>query len=185
VRPRDQPDRARRGDWRGVDLPIAKYTGTAAFPVFSPPAAANARTPDVLQTLGIRTVLAAHSSAPNTASPAARAGVDGIRIPVSYHPKMFARFIAKIAHGYAVAFLGPDSFEPSLVPSILGTSDEVGRWVGSPSGSMFDQNDIQGHRIRVGIDSSGQAVIAAIQLFADSGAPEYFVIAGRAVPGQN
>jgi len=51
----------------------------------------------------------------------------------------FARLIGKIAHGYAVAFLGVDGFVPSVVPAIIGASDDIGVWVGTAGATLFEE----------------------------------------------
>jgi hypothetical protein len=58
-------------------------------------------------------------------------------------------------------------------------SDEIGHWVGSPGGSMFDDPPSRGHRIRLGTIEDTSAIMAAIHLFADAGTPEYLVVVGQ------
>jgi len=57
-------------------------------------------------------------------------GADRI-VPPDLDVKSFARFVAKMAYGYAVERYGLEAFERTFVlPAILGTSDDIGRWVG-------------------------------------------------------
>ena len=58
-------------------------------------------------------------------------------VPRDYRPEDFARFIAKMGYGYAVAAYGLDLFvacvgRPSsyVLPALLGERDDIGRWVG-------------------------------------------------------
>ena len=186
ARPTSFPGRVRRdGEWREIELSIPEYTGTAAFPIFGLASAWTGREDDELELKGLRVVLASAGTVSSaTWTPQQRAGAEAVEIPIHYDfakdPKVFARFIAKIAHGYAVDFFGVDGFRPSLIPSILGESDDIGSWVGTPTATTFAEPPNRGHRVRVGDDRNG-GVIASVQLFADSGAPEYFVLVGRLV----
>ena len=58
-------------------------------------------------------------------------------LPRDYRPEDFARFIAKMGYGYAIAAYGLDLFvdgigRPSsyVLPALLGERDDIGRWVG-------------------------------------------------------
>jgi hypothetical protein len=173
----------RGGGWEQVDLPIPEYTGTAMFPVLDLPSAWTGRSGDDLIVKDQYVALAsAATRSGGVWDPASQAGANAVRIPLDYDPVRgpvdFARFIAKIAHGFAVAFFGIDGFVPSAVPAILGEAEDVGAWVGSPAASLFEEPPERGHRVRVGDDRQG-GVIAGVQLFADSGAPEYLVCVGR------
>lgn len=179
-RPVEVPVEVRHGaEWHEVMLPVSKYTGAAAFPVFrEPPAFRGSEEADLVWD-AIRTVTASAGTTTTDDTPAGRAGADGYRIPVAFDPKAMARLLAKIAHGYAVDFFGLDSFEAYLPPAILGDSDDVGRWVGSPGASLFADPPNEGHRIRIGTAGETRRIIAGIQLFANAGAPEYFVVVGE------
>jgi hypothetical protein len=184
ARPTAFPARVRRqGEWQEVELSVPEYTGTAVFPIFGLPSAWTGRDTDDLELKGLRVILASAGTVSSTTwTPQGQAGAEAVEIPVQYDftrdPAVFARFVAKIAHGYAVDFLGIDGFRPSAVPAILADLGDIGAWVGTPSATMFEGPPNRGHRVRVGDDRNG-GVIATIQLFADSGAPEYFVLVGR------
>lgn len=179
--PATLPAQVRRGRvWHDVDLPINQYTGGAILPLFGPPTeTVGGPDPGGLVAKGSFVLTATPSGADTSLSVATRAGGEAYRVLTAVDLTAFARLIAKIAHGYAVDFFGLDGFEPNLPPAILGDAGDIHRWVGSPASSMFDAPAERGHRVRVGVDRRGTTVIAAVQLFADAGAPEYFVVVGR------
>lgn len=163
-----------------VSLPLPQYTGAAPFPVLGLPTFLQGNLDDgELRVGSIKTVLASGAGALPTDSPAVRAGAKGYRLPVRYDQKSIARMVAKIAHGLTVEWLGLDGFTPYLPPMILGHSQDLGRWVGSPSASLFDEAPDRGHRFRVGTLDDSPLLIAGVHVFADSGAPEYLVVVGQ------
>jgi hypothetical protein len=179
-RPLSMPAEVRRGGtWFDESLPVSKYTGAATFPIFREPPFLHRIEDDELKWDMIRTILASGVDAVATDSPAVRAGADAYRMPVGFDPKAIARMVAKIAHGYAVEFFGVDGFIPYLSPAILGHTDDIGRWVGSPGGSLFDEPPGRGHRIRVGTYENTVGIIAGVHLFADAGTPEYLIVVGE------
>jgi hypothetical protein len=97
-------------------------------------------------------------------------------------PQQFSRWLAKIAHAYAVARLGLGGFEPTLLDLIHGRNLAIGpELVGSdpetppPASSVLHQLDLLQH---------ARFVVVRIRLFASSsidGAhplPVYLVVAG-------
>lgn len=60
-------------------------------------------------------------------------GGQGLRRTQGQRPVAFARVIAKVAYGFAVANGALDAIEGEsfVVPAILGKVDEIGRWVGT------------------------------------------------------
>jgi hypothetical protein len=178
--PTTMPAEVRRGgEWLEVDLPITEYTGTAGFPVFSEPAVLHTGQPDDLVVRSIFTVTGVAGGEDPSVSPATRARAKSYRVPVLYEPKAIARMVAKIAHGYAVDFFGLDAFVPYLTTAILGQTDDIGRWVGTPGGSLFGEPADRGHRIRVGTYEDTVGIIAGVHLFADAGTPEYLAVVGE------
>lgn len=99
--------------------------------------------------------------------------------------ELFRRFLAKIAHSYAIAKIGFDSVEPFLPNGIMGNDDEEMRHlVGGQSQNdhIMDQFDTYEHQLAIWpIDhDSGQILVVAIRLFASLGMPTYEAIVGRA-----
>ena len=101
-------------------------------------------------------------------------------------PGEFARFLAKIAHGYAVAMFGIDGFNPLLTDLILGRNVvRAPELVGSepeiepPASGALHQLDL--------LETEKNFLIVRIRLFASSsiegahGFPTYLVIAGAKI----
>lgn len=90
----------------------------------------------------------------------------------------FARFIAKMAYGYAVEKYGLDAFdEVYVLPAILGKSDDVGRWVGCSDRREFPIRDCN---ISVGFKLlSGDELVVKIKMFPRFDGAEYVVVVGK------
>ena len=72
---------------------------------------------------------------------AKRLGADKVLLP-RYDVEVFARFIAKMAYGYAVERYILNAFEAVyIVPAILGETNEIGRWVGCTDRREFPRRD--------------------------------------------
>jgi hypothetical protein len=95
----------------------------------------------------------------------------------------FAKMLAKIAHGSAVAEFGLGSFEPLLLEIILGDGMDKDpfRYIGG--GPDIETQLL--HRTEVGThEFKGERYAAArIRLFGALGSPSYFVLAGRIPEG--
>lgn len=52
-------------------------------------------------------------------------------VSVIINPYIFCRMLAKIAHAYAIAELGADTFQEFLPEIILGTDDKIAPYIGS------------------------------------------------------
>lgn len=98
------------------------------------------------------------------------------------------KVISKIAHGFLSYHLGRDQFEPFLIPSILGDTANHGYFIGTitniPPGEKLHEikitNVITLFSDRNG-DQFGKLLMVRVRLFSKFGAPEYAVIAGRAI----
>jgi hypothetical protein len=99
-------------------------------------------------------------------------------LPPRYRVEDFARFIAKMAYGYAIERYGLNAFEKVYVLSaILGESDDVGRWVGCSDRREFPVrqcNVAVGYRIIL-----GDELIVKIKMFAQFDGAEYVVVIGQ------
>ncbi|HEX7722044.1 MAG TPA: hypothetical protein VF397_07790 [Pyrinomonadaceae bacterium] len=95
--------------------------------------------------------------------------------------KIFARMLAKIALGTAVARFGIQGFEPMIRNFILRDQNEGGHWVGGFAGTQRPQFPLsQLHRIRIMTRTlpAGTFIIVEVHLFAQYGAPTNYVIVG-------
>jgi hypothetical protein len=96
-------------------------------------------------------------------------------------PLHFARMIAKIAYCYAVARYGAESFQPVIVPLILGQIDCAQLFVGGDaSAEPPDQNQVLHDIFRLDCqkDTGPGNFGVAIRLFAMMGMPRYHAILG-------
>ena len=89
------------------------------------------------------------------------------------------RLFAKIAHGFAVAIYGIDSFVPWLPEFILG--DDTCNLQYYVAGYENKIPDLAGdHKISIGtVESDPNILMASVRLFCKFGAPEYDVAVGR------
>lgn len=116
-------------------------------------------------------------------------GPGKIAVNISYNPNSFARMLAKIAYGFAVAHFGIDDIEDlGILSAIKAETDDIGRWVGNVDGEKFAPNTVL-HSWQLGIESSyeidapketvkGQ-LIYKISLFSLFNTPEYTVVVGN------
>ncbi len=99
-------------------------------------------------------------------------------------PYRFARFIAKVAYGYAVAEVGLHCFRPLARDIILGRSNDYFHFVGSAPSEPPDSGWPRGGKHHFGItirfvqDSIG-LVVVDIKLFAEAGTPVYHAVVGE------
>lgn len=91
----------------------------------------------------------------------------------------FAQTIAKIGYSYAVAegHIKKVKSQPLLLSSLLGKSNDIGRYVGTSHKHELYQG--LRHRLAVYEDKKKGLLIAEVQLFADSQTPIYEVIIGH------
>lgn len=159
-----------------IELPIDRYPILLHFPVFSPPALIDPEG----YTSGIRIKGAVTIGYGPTPEQVMRdLGVTKIRINQTLDPINFARMIAKIAYAYAAAedqirFLKADS---TVIPGILGDSEDIGRWVGTLT-EPLQAHKGHLHRISMTQDYSRGLLVGEVQLFSDVQTPSYGVILG-------
>jgi hypothetical protein len=145
------------------------------LPIFPPPAALNNRSyeggievlsmDEIQLSEKMEDIAAAHK-------------VDKILFP-DYPWEKFARFIAKVAYGYAVAQYSLNAFEKVyVVPAILGETNDIGRWVGC--------SDIREFPPRNGVIVSGgfriipeRDLLVKIKMFPMFDGAEYVVLVGK------
>ncbi|CAN5498432.1 hypothetical protein BH10PSE12_BH10PSE12_08080 [soil metagenome] len=108
----------------------------------------------------------------------------GIVLP-PVHRSDYLRSLAKTAHAYAVAELGADSFEPFLKDVILGTSDELARFVGDMPGVASIEGP-SGHSFKITLGETPTSLGAAsgllvvfMQFWAELGCPPHLVVVGK------
>ncbi len=107
---------------------------------------------------------------------------DQVEFPTYGSSEVVGRLLAKIAHTYAVAELGPDAFRPYLLGIIRGQDAGLMRHlIGSAAGAEPARGDL--HEIEIlpanALDT-GKLVIVKIRLFSNSpGVATHYVVAGE------
>ncbi len=97
-------------------------------------------------------------------------------------PPIFARFLAKVAYGFAVWHYGLDCIDENyIVPSIRGDDTRLGRWIGSvkEEDQLIHTKGV--HLSLAGITADG-TIIVRLRLLALFDTPEYIVIIGKIKP---
>ena len=116
-------------------------------------------------------------------------GPGKVSFDIAYNPNNFARMIAKIAYGFAVAHFGLDDIEElGIVSAIKGETDDIGKWVGCVVDEKFALNSVL-HSWQLQINASYEigapketisgVLIYKICLFSLFGTPEYTVVVGN------
>jgi len=106
---------------------------------------------------------------------------DGQRVKLStVNMQQFSRMLAKIAHAYAIAEYGENSFVPMLPDLILGKSDTSAYLVGGDVSAPLLDEPVLHHIYRQDCLSNGvEYMLIAIRLFAFVGMPRYHVVVGK------
>lgn len=107
---------------------------------------------------------------------------DKIKFPVNFSAEDVTRFLAKVAHGYAISKLGFSNFSELYLPRfILGETDGIQTYVGGyHSPLVLSVLDGGGHN-RMQLRDREEFISVLIQLFIDSGAapPIYEIVVGK------
>jgi HNH endonuclease len=111
----------------------------------------------------------------------------GIAIEGQFDMRAFSRLLAKIAHCYAVAEYGLETFRPLLCDFILGRNKNQAHYIGGSDITLLDQI-VDGKRAthlqQLGIYSVGNRhfLCAMLQLFSTIGFPVYWIVVGDPTP---
>jgi len=164
------------GAERTIDAPLDEAPVAFFFPVFAAPAVVSPQG----YSRGVRvrgSAMVAYGNEHQTI--VAREGAKSFRMSQTTTPVAFARMIGKIA--YAMAFADGSLQRLSkvypIVSSILGETDEIGRWVGSYSEHPVKRPGLLHHLVAREHRDLG-LLVYEVQLFADSQAPLYSVVLG-------
>jgi HNH endonuclease len=107
---------------------------------------------------------------------------------VVMQPIEFGRLLAKIAHSYAVAELGLNSFFPLTLDVILGRTDDISYVVGGSyeiAPRVPDAGHLTSIEYRVDPYMKKSLIIVNIRLFASIHTPSYHVVVGRIQEAQH
>lgn len=115
-----------------------------------------------------------------------------VQLKLRLYAADFARVLAKIAYCYAVSQVGLEAFaEVTVLPAILGSSDDVGHWVGTYAKEEAKASDSTLlHRLNLMLipsdpanETAGLIAVVHVQLFSTSPSPGYRVVVGMLHPG--
>jgi hypothetical protein len=108
-----------------------------------------------------------------------------VGVSLQIEPIAFARMLAKIALGIAVAKLGPNAFEPVVQPLILGHDHRYWHWVGGFAGQNHRvEKTTSLHTVRLTSRNTlrGTFVVVHIYLFSEFAVPGNYVVVGTFSP---
>lgn len=154
-------------EWRDVDL--AEHPFTYQVPIFVGPG--------LLTGHPVRQGEFAITGVGAYFAPGALANLQAKRAAAftPFIPDDIARFVAKIAHAYAVAQLGIAGFQPLLLDTILGRDDNIALLVGS--GEAPTPHGVGYHQL--GLFEERGLLVAAVKLFAGlADMPTYIAVVG-------
>jgi hypothetical protein len=164
-----------------IDAPIEDHPILLPAPIFLPPAFLdNRQYTSGIQCVGVRGI----KWGPDPEDVLKKYDAKQMSVSVDTQPADFARMLGKIAYSYAAAELGRTAFQDVFIlPAIMGTGDDVGKWVGGgpdtlpiPDGAL--------HYLQLdatpSLNNSNALVVVHIKLFANSPTPVYSVVVGSA-----
>jgi len=162
-----------------IDIPIDQYPAILALPRFKLPAIIDKRSYDRgIGLNGLYHILLGRKSLREVGR---ELNADSLTYTVTYRGFKggfsFARLLAKIAYGLAVARFGANVIDTAyVIPSILGKSDDVGKWVGTEGESSSTTGCL--HDARTFVENGD--IYVRIRLFAclPGTCPVYLVVVG-------
>lgn len=98
-----------------------------------------------------------------------------------YSPTDFAKMLAKIAYGFAVAQNGLDGIKtPYVLDALLNKKDDIGMWVGCNADAKEFSTGVDDFEIRLNfINSPKRDIVVEIKLFGKLETPTYLVVVGE------
>jgi hypothetical protein len=155
-------------------LSISEHPTYLALPRFAAPAVLRkADQPNIVVENRIFQTLVGAKTLPQTST---RFGGAQVNVQVCLDIYAFARILGKIAHGF-VSAADMGDVVTHLPAAILAQDESIGWWVGEAPDITVESQGLHGVKLSV---SDGN-VHVRIRLFAQLGAPEYLVVAGRLV----
>ncbi len=183
-RPQERPKSfdytvSKNGKEQVVNIPASEITTIFTMPIFNQPGCMTNN--QQVNGFAVRG-MSLHGSTSSLEKLKAKYDMDSINY-TSTLDNSFLRLLAKIAYGMVVLKYGLDAIQEAFVlPSILGTKDDVSVWVGckNPDKSPALLRRVKGIFHGVQLEINDKKVIAAnIRLFESFQTPEYLVVVGR------
>jgi len=163
-----------------VEVPLEEAPIVLYFPEFAPPGIVTGKHGTGIDLTGVATVC----FGPDPEEFARKLGAEGLTLESPpYEPVPFAKMLAKIgfATAYAEGTLTRVHELYPVIPAIMGETNDIGRWVGTMTGSYRKYPGLL-HRVALHEDHDRGLLVAEVQLFASSGAPSYGVVLGTLSP---
>lgn len=161
-----------------VEVPVNEALFPINLPVYHPPAYLDGRPYE--KGITIKGWFCMPSYGQALAERALKHGASQFGLSTEWIGLSFERMLAKIGYGFTVATFGIDKLqEVYVLPTILGQKDDVGRWVGCDTNTVFPLHGEYLHMMGVMKNDENNDVISRVKLFAVYDAPEYVVVAGR------
>jgi hypothetical protein len=107
---------------------------------------------------------------------------DKVEFPINFDSRDLTRFLAKVAHGYAISKEGIAAFDEFYLPEfILGRTDGIQTYVGGYASPIITTTLPGGGYNRMMVRTRNDLISTCIQLFVDKGDPPpiYEVVVGR------
>lgn len=167
----------RNGVQETVELPRSEYPFLLSLPIFAPPRNWTGEAGAGISLRGTHTI----SFGISPKAVLDRLGGSSVSIDApKLQPVAFARMLAKIGFAFAASEGKLNQLDPqdTVVPSILGHVDDIGRWVGTLEGPTRVYPKLV-HRLQLYDEKPTGFLVAEIQLFSDSQTPTYGVLLGR------
>jgi hypothetical protein len=170
------------GDGKRVDVPVRELPGLLLSFWFDMPEVLFGLQPDDRPLDGGVSLSTLPGFEGRLAELQAAYKTDRVKIHQEADAEMVGRLLAKIAHAYAIAELGTNSFKPRLLNAIFERAPMYLRhYVGSGTLAAPTGQDLH----EIGIDDTGlgdgRHVVVRIQLFANRAFPVHYVVVGEHV----
>lgn len=169
----------RNGAFDQVELAPSEHPGLLVLPLLEPPGVLAGREPGAgVSICGYETIYFGK----NPADVAKALGVKTIRTTHNWDVTSFARLLAKIGYGFAVAWLGLLPREHTVIlPLILGKADDASYWLGSANFKLAveakDPTHALAHTwIPDPRNIGNELLIVRLKLFVPSGATGYEIV---------
>jgi len=119
-------------------------------------------------------------NAPTAANIALKKPVPRLASITSFHPEIFSKMLAKIAHAHAMAD-ARGQFKPLLPPYIVGNAENLTGFLvgGDPNRPPPSKTDFESSLHRVPSITGIEYLMVRLRFFGDLGTPIYYVIAGE------